>query len=178
MSQVFDALRKAEQARKNKTQTEMRPGGPPAAPAAPTTTPSTTTTAGAQASNAVADSYLGPALRVKGQITGNGHLQIDGKLEGQISLDGYRVTVGPAAHVSASIVASEVVVRGQVDGDLRASDRIEITKDASVAGELIAARILIEDGAYVKAGIQACNPQAEPDLKSISAAASGLPKLR
>jgi cytoskeletal protein CcmA (bactofilin family) len=181
MSQVFDALRKAERARKNKAQTEMQPGEPFTSTTEPATTSanSQATATSAPDSNATTDSYLGPALRVKGQITGNGHLQIDGKLQGNISLHGYRVTVGPAAHVSASITASEVVVRGQVDGDLRASDRIEITKDATVAGELIAARILIEDGAHIKAGIQASNRQAEPDLKSVGVAAvSSLPTLR
>src|SRR5712691_506077 len=75
--------------------------------------------------NVRATAWLGPSLRVKGEISGNEDLHIEGKVEGPISLGGHRLTVGRSAEVTAEITAREVVVYGKVEGDLRARDRIE-----------------------------------------------------
>src|SRR5713226_6798856 len=101
-----------------------------------------------------AAAWLGPSLRVKGEISGNEDLHVEGKVEGPISLGGHRLTVGRSAEVTAEIIAREVVVFGKVDGDLRARDRIEIKKDGSVVGDLSTARVMIEDGAYFKGTIE------------------------
>jgi cytoskeletal protein CcmA (bactofilin family) len=97
---------------------------------------------------------LGASLDVKGEITGNEDLQIDGTVEGTVQLDDRKLTVGASAKVTADIVAREVVVYGNVKGNLRARDRIEIKKDGSVVGDLTTARIMIEDGAYFKGSIE------------------------
>jgi len=65
-----------------------------------------------------------------------------------------KLTVGATAKVTADIIAREVVVYGNVKGNLRAKDRIEIKKDGSVNGDLTTARIMIEDGAYFKGSIE------------------------
>ncbi len=65
-----------------------------------------------------------------------------------------KLTVGASARLTADIVAREVVVYGNVKGNLRARDRIEIKKDGSVIGDLTTARIMIEDGAYFKGSIE------------------------
>jgi cytoskeletal protein CcmA (bactofilin family) len=62
--------------------------------------------------------------------------------------------VGASAKVTADVIAREVVVYGNVKGNLRARDRIEIKKDGSVVGDLTTARIMIEDGAYFKGSIE------------------------
>jgi cytoskeletal protein CcmA (bactofilin family) len=98
--------------------------------------------------------YLGSSLRIKGEITGDEDLKVDGKIEGPISLPEHRLTVGVAAQVNGEIVVREIMVYGQVQGKLRGRDRVEIKKDGSVVGELTTARIMIEDGAYVKAAIE------------------------
>jgi cytoskeletal protein CcmA (bactofilin family) len=97
---------------------------------------------------------LGASLHVKGEITGNEDLQIDGTVEGLVQLDDRKLTVGSSAKVTADIVSREVVVYGNVKGNLRARDRIEIKKDGSVIGDLTTARIMIEDGAYFKGSIE------------------------
>lgn len=97
---------------------------------------------------------LGASLHVKGEITGNEDLQIDGTVEGLVQLDDRKLTVGSTAKVTADIIAREVVVYGTVKGNLRAKDRIEIKKDGSVVGDLTTARIMIEDGAYFKGAIE------------------------
>src|SRR5580692_6777292 len=109
------------------------------------TYPSTTTSGTAR---------LGGSLHVKGEITGNEDLHIDGSVEGLIQLEDRKLTVGASAKVTADIIAREVVVYGKVKGNLRARDRIEIKKDGSVVGDLTTARIMIEDGAYFKGSIE------------------------
>ena len=107
---------------------------------------------GATADRATA--RLGASLHVKGEISGNEDLVIDGSVEGLIQLDERKLTVGATAKVTADIIAREVVVFGTVKGNLRAKDRIEIKKDGSVNGDLTTARIMIEDGAYFKGSIE------------------------
>ena len=97
---------------------------------------------------------LGSSLHVKGEISGNEDLLIDGTVEGLIQLDERKLTVGATAKVTADIIAREVVVYGTVKGNLRAKDRIEIKKDGSVIGDLTTSRISIEDGAYFKGSIE------------------------
>jgi cytoskeletal protein CcmA (bactofilin family) len=101
-----------------------------------------------------AGARLGNSLHVKGEISGNEDLLIDGTVEGLITLDERKLTVGASAKVTADIIAREVVVYGTVKGNLRAKDRIEIKKDGSVNGDLTTARIMIEDGAYFKGSIE------------------------
>ncbi len=107
---------------------------------------------GATADRATA--RLGASLHVKGEISGNEDLLIDGSVEGLITLDERKLTVGPSAKVTADIIAREVVVYGNVKGNLRAKDKIEIKKDGSVNGDLTTSRIMIEDGAYFKGSIE------------------------
>jgi cytoskeletal protein CcmA (bactofilin family) len=97
---------------------------------------------------------LGASLHVKGEISGNEDLAIDGSVEGLVHLEDRKLTIGASAKVTADVIAREVVVYGNVKGNLRARDRIEIKKDGSVVGDLTTARIMIEDGAYFKGSIE------------------------
>jgi cytoskeletal protein CcmA (bactofilin family) len=101
-----------------------------------------------------ATARLGPSLHFKGEITGNEDLYLDGNVEGLIHLEDRKLTVGASAKITADVIAREVVVYGNVKGNLRARDRIEIKKDGSVVGDLTTARIMIEDGAYFKGSIE------------------------
>ena len=97
---------------------------------------------------------LGHSLEIKGTITGNEDMQIDGRVEGPVSLQGQRLTVGGSGQLNSQITAREIVVYGKVNGNLSARDRVEIKKDGSVIGDITTARISIEDGAYFKGRIE------------------------
>ena len=103
---------------------------------------------------------IGKSLVVKGEVTGSESLYIDGKVEGAITLPGNRVTVGRNGQVAANISAREIVVLGKVRGNCQASDRIDIRSEGSLTGDVIAARISIEDGAFFKGGIDIRKPGA------------------
>src|SRR5579872_4312279 len=112
--------------------------------------PSTSTTTASNSSTA----RLGQSLHFKGEISGNEDLHVDGSVEGLIHLDDRKLVIGASAKVTADVIAREVVVYGNVKGNLQARDRIEIKKDGSVVGDLTTARIMIEDGAYFKGSIE------------------------
>ena len=117
-----------------------------------------------------APAWLGPGLKIKGQVTGTEDLQIECKVDGPISLGEHRLTVGPNAQISGEITASEVIVLGQVTGNLLASGRVEIKKHGSVIGDLTTSRIMIEEGAYFKGAIEiAHKTPAGPDLDALLA---------
>ena len=97
---------------------------------------------------------LGSTLTIKGEISGDEDLQIDGKVEGPVSLRNHRLTVGRGAQLSSEINAREVVVYGRAVGNIRVRDRVEIKKDGEVIGDITTARISIEDGAYFKGRIE------------------------
>ncbi|MGO8794516.1 MAG: bactofilin family protein [Candidatus Sulfotelmatobacter sp.] len=131
----------------------MMASEPPVAPR-----PVTATTSADQAT-------IGKSLVIKGEVTGSESLYIDGRVEGSISLAGNRVTIGRNGVVAANINAREIVVLGKVRGNLTASDRVDIRSDGSLTGDVVAARISIEDGAYFKGGIdirKGGQPQQQP----------------
>ena len=97
---------------------------------------------------------IGASIVVKGEISSEEDLQIDGKVEGPISLRGHRLTVGRTAELNSEINAREVIVYGNASGNLRARDRVEIKKDGRVIGDIATSRISIEDGAYFKGHIE------------------------
>ncbi len=105
---------------------------------------------------------IGKGLFIKGEITGSESLYIDGKVEGAINLPGNRVTIGRNGQVGANITAREVVVLGKVRGNVSATDRVDIRAEGSLNGDVAAARISIEDGAFFKGGIDIRKPDAKP----------------
>jgi cytoskeletal protein CcmA (bactofilin family) len=106
---------------------------------------------------------------IKGEVTGSESLYIDGRVEGSINLAGNRVTVGRNGVVSANINAREIVVLGKVRGNLTASDRVDIRSDGSLTGDVVAARISIEDGAFFKGGIDIRKGGQKPNGEEVKA---------
>jgi cytoskeletal protein CcmA (bactofilin family) len=101
-----------------------------------------------------ATARLGPSLHVKGEISGNEDLYVDGTVEGVVHLDERKLTVGATAALTADVIAGEVIVYGSVKGNVHGKGKIEIKKDGSVNGDLTTAQIIIEDGAYFKGSIE------------------------
>ena len=104
---------------------------------------------------------IGKGLFIKGEISGSESLYIDGKVEGSVNLPGNRVTVGRNGQVAASITAREIVVLGKVRGNVTATDRVDIRAEGSLSGDVAAARISIEDGAFFKCGIDIRKPEGK-----------------
>jgi cytoskeletal protein CcmA (bactofilin family) len=93
---------------------------------------------------------IGKSVMIKGELSGSEDLYVDGQVEGSISLKGNSLTVGPHGQIKASVEAKGVIVQGKLDGNITASDRVELRKTAVVTGDISTQRISIEEGAYLK----------------------------
>jgi cytoskeletal protein CcmA (bactofilin family) len=138
-----------------KQQPQSEPSAPPQA-AKPSVVPFSNPPAPALGGSSPTRSSarLGSSLQIKGHITGTEDLQIDGKVDGPISLRGHALTVGAAAQLTSEIHAREIVVFGKVVGNVHARDRVDVKTDGSVIGDISTARISIEDGAHFKGRIE------------------------
>jgi cytoskeletal protein CcmA (bactofilin family) len=161
----------------NQPTTPSRPGEPErsvtSAPVTTTSAVSEPTPTPRPVSTSTADqATIGKSLVIKGEVTGSESLYIDGRVEGSINLSGNRVTVGRNGVVSANINAREIVVLGKVRGNITASDRVDIRSDGSLTGDVVAARISIEDGAFFKGGIDIRKAGQKPNGEEVKASAS------
>ena len=110
---------------------------------------------------------IGKAVKINGQIFSKEDLYIDGDVEGSIELQEHRLTIGPNGKVHSTVKAREVVVLGTIQGNVDASDRLEIRKDARLVGDIKTARIIIEDGAYFKGSIDIVRPEPKVTTKVV-----------
>jgi cytoskeletal protein CcmA (bactofilin family) len=123
---------------------------------------------------------IGKAVKIVGQIYSKEDLFVDGDLEGTVEALEHKLTIGPNGTVHAGVKAREVVALGQIQGNVEATDKIEIRKDAKLVGDIKTARIIIEDGAYFKGSIDIVKPEpakapAKPQPATPVAAASPAP---
>lgn len=100
-----------------------------------------------------AAAVIGKGVSIKGQIFSKEDLVIDGEIEGTVEAHDHRVTVGPNGRVQAGIRSREIVAQGTINGNVEATEKIDIKKDARLVGDIKTARIVIEDGAYFKGSI-------------------------
>jgi len=114
---------------------------------------------------------IGKSVVVKGELSGSEDLYVDGEVEGSIALRGQSLTVGPNGRVRANIEARNVIVHGRVDGNIHASDRVELRKSASLSGDISTARVAIEDGAFFKGSIDIQKAEPAPRIEPKLAAA-------
>ena len=121
-------------------------------------TPLVRTSPAASSASADQAATIGKSLVVKGEITGSESLCIEGRVEGTINLPGNRVTIGRNGQVSANITAREIIVQGKLAGNVSASDRLDVRGEGSLTGDVVAARISVEDGAFFKGKIDIRKP--------------------
>ncbi len=96
---------------------------------------------------------IGPSIRIKGEVSGDEDLLIQGRVEGSITLKAHEVSVGESGQVFADILAKTVRIDGKVQGDITAMENVVISKLGNVRGNIIAPRVLLEDGAAFKGSI-------------------------
>ena len=96
---------------------------------------------------------IGASLDLQGELSGNEDLLIEGRVQGRIQLPQNAVTIGAKGRVSAQVLARLISIEGEVDGNLVAEELIMLKKSARVRGDLVAPRVVIEDGARFKGTI-------------------------
>lgn len=101
-----------------------------------------------------------------GQIFTKEDLNVDGDVEGTIESAESKVTIGATGRVQASVKAREVVILGQVQGNVEATDKVDIRREAKLVGDITTARISIEDGALFKGSIDIRKPEPKTTAAS------------
>ena len=97
---------------------------------------------------------IGRSVTIRGEVTGQEELYLDGSLEGTVSLPENRLTIGPNARITADLAAGDVVIYGFVEGNIRAAGRIELRDSAVVKGDIVAERLSIEENASIKGRVE------------------------
>jgi cytoskeletal protein CcmA (bactofilin family) len=103
-------------------------------------------------------STIGAGLKIRGDISGDCHLIIEGEAHGKIHLVNGRVTVGANGRVNADIAAPEIVIEGNVQGNLQARDNVRLGSASHVQGSVLSPRIRIEDGARFRGKVEMTRP--------------------
>lgn len=125
------------------SQASARPSGAPPRPTAVPPKP----TAPASAPASAGTSRIGQSMKFKGEIHSDEDFLIDGTVEGSISVPKHSVVIGAESKVQATIEAHSVLIHGQVEGKINATEKVEISKTGRFKGDLIARRLEIQEGA-------------------------------
>ena len=118
---------------------------------------------------------IGKSVIIKGDLSGSEDLTIEGQVEGKIELRQNVLTIGPNGKIKAAVFAKAVVVQGEVQGDITASERIDIRDAGSVDGDLSAPRIAIADGAHFRGSIDMQKGGAKPAETKVAEKPAAMP---
>jgi cytoskeletal protein CcmA (bactofilin family) len=106
---------------------------------------------------------IGKSVVIRGEVKGNEDLIIDGRVEGTVTLVESRLTVGSSANVTADLTARDVLIMGQVQGNIVASGRVELRAGCTVEGDVKALRLAVEDNAVFRGKVDLTQGAKAPD---------------
>ena len=96
---------------------------------------------------------IGPTISIKGDLTGEDDLLIEGRVDGKIELRHHSVTVGKNGHIKADIYGKTITVEGTVEGNLYGEEQLIVRQSGTVRGNIVSPRVALEDGSNFKGSI-------------------------
>jgi len=121
------------------------------------------------ATSSGAFAHIGKSVSIKGDVSGSEDVYVDGQLEGSIQLNGNSLTLGPNGKVRANVVAKNVTISGQLNGNIQAMERTDLRKTAVVNGDVQTRRIAIEEGAYFNGRLEILPDKKVPSAPEATA---------
>ena len=120
---------------------------------------------------------IGPSITIKGNVSGDEDLLVQGRIDGKVNLAKHNVTIGSNGRVKADVHGRTVIVEGEVEGDLRGQEQIILRQTAKVNGSIAAPRVTLEDGAVFRGAIEMdasgktlkSGPEKAPEKKETAA---------
>ena len=100
-----------------------------------------------------ADTYIGPDLLVQGKLLGAGRVRIEGRLEGEVVIQGV-LTVGTSARIVAPVTADAVSVAGEIVGRVEALTLVEVHAGGRIEGDVRAPQVTIDEGGQVTGNVE------------------------
>ena len=110
---------------------------------------------------------IGKSVVIRGEVKGSEDLIVDGRVEGTVCLIDSRLTIGPNANVAADLSAKDVLVLGQVLGNVVASGRVELRAGCMVEGDIRALRLAVEDNAVFRGKVDLTQTVAPKGMEGI-----------
>lgn len=104
---------------------------------------------------------IGKSIIFKGELTGSEDLEINGTVEGDVKLPDNTLTIGQTGQVKASVSAKSILIVGKVNGDVTATERIQLEASGIVDGDLRAPKLLVEEGAVMNGSVEMTARPAE-----------------
>jgi len=108
---------------------------------------------------------IGKSVVIKGELNGSEDLTIEGQVEGKIELKDHALTIGPNGKIKAQIFAKSVIVLGEVNGNVNASEKVDIRDGGSVDGDIISPRVAIAEGAHFRGSVDMQRKGPQPAQK-------------
>lgn len=99
------------------------------------------------------NTVLGPDATFKGDLTFDSAAKVQGRIDGSIKSKGL-VFIADGSKCKASVTASEVAVEGHVEGNVHATERVEVKKSGRISGDIVAARMTMADGAAIEGTVR------------------------
>lgn len=96
---------------------------------------------------------IGKSVVIKGELNGSEDLTIEGQVEGKIELKEHVLTIGPNGKIKAQVFAKALIVLGEVNGNVTASEKVEIRDGGSVDGDIVSPRVAIAEGAHFRGSV-------------------------
>src|SRR5688572_30140738 len=123
---------------------------------------------------------IGKSVVIKGELNGSEDLTIEGHVEGKIELREHVLTIGPNGKIKAEVHAKAVIVLGEVNGNVTATEKVDIRDGGSVDGEIVSPRVAIAEGAHFRGTVdmqrKAGSTQPAQTVKPAAAAATSAPQ--
>lgn len=117
--------------------------------------------------------HIGKSVVIRGELTGNEDLYLDGDIEGTIDLRDHKLVIGPNGKIKATISARDLVVHGRVEGNVTATERVELKKSCTLVGDVSTQRIVIEDGAFFKGAIDIKESGQRKAMAAVASSGAG-----
>jgi cytoskeletal protein CcmA (bactofilin family) len=111
---------------------------------------------------------IGPTIKIKGDITGDENLTIEGSVEGNVELGAHEVCIGQSGRVNANVTAKTIKIEGEVKGDITGNEKVVVSKSGNVRGNIIAPRVTLEDGAKFKGSIDMDPGESSASVSTLS----------
>jgi cytoskeletal protein CcmA (bactofilin family) len=112
---------------------------------------------------------IGSSVHIKGELSGNEDISVDGTVDGKITLKGHNLSIGASARIKGEVSATSVIVFGHVKGNIKAEDRVEVTDGGTVDGDIKAPRVVLADGAHFTGKIDMQPPPKPPGAQAPAA---------
>jgi len=121
----------------------------------------------------VEQATIGRSIRIRGEVSGDEDLLIQGHVDGTVNLKQHALTIGSEGEVKADVTARLITVEGRVEGDLTADEQLILRGSAQVDGDLTAPRVVLEDGASFRGGIDMGDPTDKERDRATASSSSG-----